>query len=108
MNKLKRFDITEEKIIYYTVGIIAMFIFLLLLGLAGYIENTYTVDAEIVSIEGNVYTVETETGHTFEFTIADYEEGDEVKMYMFTNYTTRFNDDEIQKVKIEGDTYKLS
>jgi hypothetical protein len=82
--------------------------FIAMFGVVGYVENNYTVDAEIVEIDGNTFIVETETGHTFEFTLADYEEGDKVKMYMFTNHTTRFNDDEIQKVKIDGDIHKFT
>jgi hypothetical protein len=78
--------------------------FLLLFGFAGYIESHYTVDATIVEIEDNVYTVEYPNGHQFQFTLDEYEVGDEVKLYMDNNHTDGSSDDTIYKVKINEDT----
>jgi hypothetical protein len=95
--KIRAIDIQAIVVIILIVSFITG-LFLLV----GYNENNYTVNTKIVAIEGNTYTVETKNGHQFQFTVEEYEVGDEVKLYMRTNNTDNFYDDEIQKVKVES------
>ena len=67
----------------------------------GNLENTYTMNAEIVAIDGEVVSVEDSMNEVWEFYGDGFSVGDSVKIQFFTNGTddTRY-DDVIESVKI--------
>ena len=81
--------------------IITIFTFFIAPIIAGTIETTYTMNAEIVGISGDLVLLEDSTGEIWEFYGEGFHVGDNVKVRFFTNYTdnTRY-DDEVEKVKI--------
>jgi hypothetical protein len=110
--KMSKFGILVENIkavlAYIIMATILFGPFVLAFAVAGYVENHYTVNAVVVDIEDNVYTVESPNGHQFQFTLDEDEPGKEVRLYMHTNYTDRFSDDTIEKVKFkDSNTYRM-
>ena len=68
--------------------------------LCSYVETHYTREAEVVSVDGTTIEVEDKRGFLWAFDGEGFEEGDSVKMKMFTNCTDSvISDDVIEDVK---------
>jgi hypothetical protein len=112
MNK-RRFRITIEDIkAVFSIILIAIILFgpwAIAGAIAGYIECHYTVKTTIVAIEDNVYTVEAKNGHQFQFTVEDYQVGDEVKLYMKEDHNRPYEEDTLEKVRFkDGNTFDMN
>ena len=91
-----------KKALVFIVETIAVFnLFVVLPGIAGYIENHYTREATVICVNDDEVVVDDTTGNEWAFYGTGYIEGDTVKMKMFTNYTdSNIYDDEIVDAKI--------
>jgi len=84
-----------------TIAIVMMMMcFVVMPGLAGYIETHYTMTCEVDNVEGEIITVLDGTGNLWDFCGDGFRKGDRVKVTFFNNTTdyTRY-DDEIIKVE---------
>lgn len=80
---------------------IMLVLFLLLLGRVGYWETHYNRDATVVSVQGQLVTVEDKIGMLWDFYADGYKVGDEVRMLMDNNTTDNIiTDDTIEDVKL--------
>lgn len=92
-----------DEVFEFILGmVIITVVFFVIPGIAGYIENHYWRDAQVVEIENENVVMEDRIGHIWVFEGDGFEVGDNVKMYMFNNYTDSIiTDDEIIKIKIK-------
>lgn len=76
--------------------------FVILPGIAGWVDTHYTMDCEIDNVDGEIITVLDGTGNLWDFCGDGFHKGDRVKVTFFNNTTdsTRY-DDEIVKVEKE-------
>lgn len=73
-----------------TVGIVLGF------GVVGYYETHYSIDAEVIENSKGIITFEDKRGEIWEYqTTADFNVGDNVKLYMDTNGTNNTYYDDI-------------
>ena len=85
------------KKIWYVILIVAL---VLLPTIAGGIENTYEMDAQIISVSDNGYTlIEDRTGNIWAYDTLKYTEGDQVIIIFDYNETPDRKDDFILKIK---------
>ena len=84
-------------------GILILIGFFLMVGIAGWYENHYTLQGKVVDNLNGEISVECGNGKIWKFTAdsEDYPLNIEVELTMFTNYTTQIKDDEIIKIKIK-------
>lgn len=99
MSRRRKNEIKE-----FVVGLVLFCtLFILLPGIASYVEHHYTRDAEVVEIVGDVVVVEDACGFEWEFYGSGFAIGDKVEIKMFTNFThEKISDDEIEKVEKRG------
>lgn len=64
-----------------------------------YIENHYTLDVEVVDVQDNTITVETEKGRHYQYVGNSVKVGDSITVVMYTNHTNSRTDDVLQAVK---------
>ena len=88
-----------KKILNGMLGMLVIVGFVVLVGIAGYIETHYTMECEVVKIEGNVITLEDEVGYLWEVEDENLEMNKTYKVEFSTNDTTDRTDDKITKVK---------
>ncbi len=81
-------------------GIIAMTVFLFIIGICGYMENHYSMNATVDYYKGHVAFVDEVGEAWYDDEITNYKIGDEVRITFDTNTTdsTRL-DDKICKIK---------
>lgn len=74
--------------------------FVILPGIAGWVDTHYTMNCEVDNVDGEIITVLDGTGNLWDFCGDGFYEGDLVKVTFFNNTTdsTRY-DDEIIKVE---------
>lgn len=83
------------------IALIGLLLFLLLVGRVGYWETHYNRDATVVSVQGQLVTVEDRIGMLWDFYADGYKVGDEVRMLMDNNTTDNIiTDDTIEDVKL--------
>lgn len=82
-------------------GILAIILFLIIPGVAGYTDTHYTMTCKVIEIRGERVTVEDKTKNVWEFFGDGFAKGDEIKVTFYNNTTdsTRM-DDEIVKTEI--------
>ena len=86
-----------RKIKEFFVGAMVMVCFFALMGLAGNLETTYNMDAEVIQ-EGVLLDAR---GDIWDFEDDNFKVGDKVKVTFFDNYTiNKISDDEIVKMKL--------
>lgn len=79
------------------VGAMVMVGFFGIMGLAGNLETTYNMDAEVIQ-EGVLLDAR---GDIWDFEDDNFKVGDKVKVTFFDNYTiNKISDDEIVKIKL--------
>lgn len=88
-----------KKILNGMLGMLVIVGFVVLLGIAGYIETHYTMECEVVKIEGNVITLEDKVGYLWEVEDENLEMNKIYKVEFSTNDTTNRTDDKIIKIK---------
>jgi uncharacterized OB-fold protein len=80
--------------------IMMIVVFIILPGIAGWLEVCYTEQGEIISKENDVVTIIDSTGNLWEYeTEKDFRIGDKVKVTFNDNETTKREDDIIIKIK---------
>lgn len=92
----------KTKILKTLLGFIVIMILLSVLGLFGYLDATYYIDATVTSIHDGVITVTDSRGEQWE--ICDTEmiiqKNETVELLMHTNHTySKIRDDKILKVR---------
>lgn len=91
----------KKALVFIVETIVVFNLFVVLPGIAGYIENHYTREATVICVNDDEVVVDDTTGNEWCFYGTGYTEGDTVKMKMFTNYTdSNIYDDEIVDAKI--------
>jgi hypothetical protein len=82
-------------------GIIGLTVFTLLLGLSGYNDSHYTINAKVTKCTENLYLVEDEVGYIWEFEDnREFEVGTSVKLVMHNGHTHNTKvDDKVVDVK---------
>lgn len=86
-----------RKIKEFFVGAMVMVGFFGIMGLAGNLETTYNMDAEVIQ-EGVLLDAR---GDIWDFEDDNFKVGDKVKVTFFDNYTiNKISDDEIVKIKL--------
>lgn len=88
-----------KKILNGMLGMLIIVGFVVLVGIAGYIETHYTMECEVVKIEGNVITLEDKVGYLWEVEDENLEMNKTYKVEFSTNDTTNRIDDKITKIK---------
>ncbi len=88
-----------RKILNGMLGMLVIVGFVVLVGIAGYIETHYTMECEVVKIEGNVITLEDKVGYLWEVEDENLEMNKTYKVEFSTNDTTDRTDDKITKIK---------
>ena len=79
--------------------IIMVLTVIIIIGLMGTIETTYTRDAKVVNVDNLEVTAEDKQGNLWVFIADDYSINDDVTLIMNDNHTTKITDDKIIKVK---------
>ena len=79
--------------------IIMVLTVIIIIGLMGIIEPTYTRDAKVVNVDNLEVTAEDKQGNLWVFIADDYSINDDVTLIMNDNHTTKITDDKIIKVK---------
>ena len=83
-----------------TEGILLLFCFIILPGIAGAIECHYNYDAIVTEVKGDEVLFEDSTGNLWEYEDEGYKVGDKVRLTFYTNHTDNNRlDDEITKIK---------
>ena len=72
---------------------------IVIIGLMGTIETTYTRNAVVVNVDNLEVTAEDKQGNLWVFIDDDYSINDDVTLIMNDNHTTKITDDKIIKVK---------
>lgn len=86
-----------EKVKYVIIMIV---VFIIIPGIAGSLEVSYTEQGEIINKENDVITILDMTGNLWEYeTEKDFEIGDKVKVTFNDNETIKKEDDMIIKIK---------
>ena len=86
-----------EKVKYVIIMIV---VFIIIPGIAGSLEVSYTEQGEIINKENDVITILDMTGNIWEYeTEKDFEIGDKVKVTFNDNETIKKEDDIIIKIK---------
>lgn len=76
-------------------------VFLLGLGYVGHLDNTYKLDAYVKEVRGkSVYIVDTKNYDLWEIKNDNYQQGDELVLYMDRNHTANRYDDIIYDIKL--------
>ena len=79
--------------------IIMVLTVIIIIGLMGTIETTYTRDAKVVNVDNLEVTAEDKQGNLWVFIADDCSVNDDVTLIMNDNHTTKITDDKIIKVK---------
>ena len=79
--------------------IIMVLTVIVIIGLMGTIETTYTRNAVVVNVDNLEVTVEDKQGNLWVFIADGYSINDDVTLIMNDNHTTKITDDKIIKVK---------
>ena len=74
-------------------------IVIVIIGLMGTIETTYTRNAIVVNVDNFEVTAEDKQGNLWVFIADGYSINDDVTLIMNDNHTTKITDDKIIKVK---------
>ena len=72
---------------------------IVIIGLIGTIETTYTRNAVVVNVDDLEITAEDKQGNLWVFVADGYSINDDVTLIMNDNHTTKITDDKIIKVK---------
>lgn len=84
----------------FFLTIIACIVFMTSISIASYIENNYTMSAEVVEINSDFVTLEDTTGNLWEVEAADLNLGDKVTAVFDKNNTENRTDDKITNIKL--------
>ena len=79
--------------------IIMVLTVIVIIGLMGTIETTYTRNAIVINVDNLEVTVEDKQGNLWVFIADGYSINDDVTLIMNDNHTTKITDDKIIKVK---------
>lgn len=90
-----------KKILGFGLGIMLLEGFVGIVGIAGYIETHYTMECEVVEIDGNITTLEDSTGNFWEVENEDLELNQTYKVTFFGGSTVNRLDDEIVKIRVD-------
>lgn len=71
---------------------------ILILGLMWGYESTYTRQAEVVSIKGDIIRAEDKSGNIWEYK-GSATVGDDITLVMYDNHTSKITDDIVKGVK---------
>ena len=102
MNNKRENDVIYKALTNVISVVLIMITFVILPGIAGYIENHYTMTCVVDTINNDNVTVIDQTGNLWGFYGDGFNAGDRVKVTFYNNTTnsTRY-DDEIIKVEKE-------
>ena len=101
MNNKRKNDVIYKALTNVVSIVLIMITFIILPGIAGYIENHYTMTCVVDTINNDDVTVIDQTGNLWGFYGDGFNAGDRVKVTFYNNTTLSFReDDEITKVKI--------
>lgn len=81
------------------VGLIALTALMSAFLTAAYVENHYTMNAEVVAVNGKILTFEDTTGNLWEAEDLNFRLNDKVEITFDDNHTTTRRDDIIIRVK---------
>lgn len=71
-----------------------------MLAVGGYVDSTYTLNAEVISVNNNIVAFVDTEGDVWEaYECGVFSIGEVVKLTMFNNHTDTIYDDEIVNVK---------
>jgi len=81
--------------------LVFLLVFIVMPVIAGTFETHYNKEGVVIAVQDNEILVEDTSKNVWTFEGTGFDEGDRVKMRMFTNCTdSTFEDDEIEKVEI--------
>jgi hypothetical protein len=101
--RTKRYAPRVKEIKSLIQGALIMCLLIAAVGFVGTIENTYTKEAKVYEVRGNVVTFEDNHGYLWDWEMSEHEcytRGEVVTLVMHTGYTDgTIEDDEIEKIK---------
>lgn len=91
-----------KKIISFILGMAFGLVLLILLGIAGHIETHYTMECEVVKVDGDIITLEDECGYLWEVENQPLKLHQTCKVTFFIGNTdSAREDDEIVKIRVD-------